>query len=80
MWSILRKSAQQQARKDCLTNTLAYWAHLEVENKMNTDPGTIFRNFIFFVTYYWANMLECHITPGWEGLTLTKTLACWARL
>ncbi len=40
------------SRKDCLTNTLAYWAHLEVANKMNTDPRTIFRNFIFFVTYY----------------------------
>jgi hypothetical protein len=50
MWSILRQSAQQQARKDCLANTLAYWAHLEVvANKMNTDPGTIFRTFIFFV-------------------------------
>ncbi len=75
MWSILRQSAQHQARKDCLTNTLAYCAHLEVANKMNTDPRTIFRTLIFFVTYYWATMLECYITAGWKGLTLTNTLA-----
>jgi hypothetical protein len=41
----------------------------------------IMANTFFFVSYEWANKLECYITVGWKGLLGTNTLSyIWANV
>jgi hypothetical protein len=44
------------------------------------DLGMSSQYSILFVTYEWANKLECYIKPGWKGLPGTNTLAYWPNL
>jgi hypothetical protein len=43
-------------------------------------PGAVFTIFHFFITYLWANKLECYITLGSKGLSGKNTPAYWAHL
>jgi hypothetical protein len=47
------------------------------ERYHKTNHGPHSQQFIFFVTYEWAqpNKLKCYITLGWKSLLMTNTLA-----
>jgi hypothetical protein len=64
-------------QKDFLgKNTLAYHGHLKVIKNIKSCEKPTSQHFIFFVSYKWAQyILDCYITPNWEGLPGTNTLA-----